>query len=169
MIGKRAVARALPPALLVLLGACGVLTGGDDRPAVPGGPCVLTVFRYQDRVYDFQVGPELQGAFVINAGRLRDSLASWFGESSDGVLGRRRRLDGTPFLGGNLWSPIVNRGHYAGTWKVHGDSVRWSFDDDQPTVEWMGQYPWRYDGRSLLADWGDIERLGWSLQAELAC
>lgn len=164
-------ARSAPPLLLaaVALVGCSLFTdGGKDTSRGPHGPCQLIGFEFRDRTFNMQLGPEMRGRFVIRSEAGGDSLTGWSGES-DGVQARRSPLDGPPSTSPLQWTAVVLAGRYTGTWKVHGDTVRWSFDDDQPVVAWMSEQPWVYDGRSLLAHWGDLDGVGWSLDAEMVC
>lgn len=155
--------------VLALLAGCSLFTDeGGLKGALPSGSCRLASFLYRDRMMDSQIGPDLQGEFSITAATATDSLAGWSGRT-DGVLGRRHTFDGQPIIEGVQFLPVVPSGSYRGTWKAQGDSVRWSFDDDTRGISWVRFQPWQLRGRTLVAKFGNLDSLGWTLDAEITC
>lgn len=156
--------------LFLVLAACKLFTdGGDEGPNLPGGPCLLTDFELRDAEIGIRIGPELRGQFVVNRIQRGDSLASWSGEASDGVIGRTSPLNGPLSTSPLQWAVVVPNGNFSGTMKVVGDSVRWSFDDDRLSIAWMSFRAWHLEGTHLVADWGDLEDDHWTLQARMVC
>jgi hypothetical protein len=159
------------PILAVLLAACDSPTKGSGELVLSRGPCELIAFEALDSVYNMRLGPELQGSFTVNTIGPGDTLHGWAGESN-GLQARRTAIRGQPSTTPLPWVWVVPPGSYAGTLKVRGDSILWSFDDDRGDpgrVDWMSFQPWHLEGPRIVARWGNYDSLGWSLSADMIC